>query len=306
MKVVEYIQEEKLPDEEIELAELDEEEQKLIEDYIDFTRRLLEIDTLFYRYRTDVALLLSCYELNSNDMLIKNEALNVDESDYIVINTLTINCISAAKTLQEAMEKLLGKHDTDTLDVFRKDVSSKIYDKSFSYRFLIRLRDFSQHGYLPVNVEENNSCSFDLKTILEAPYFTHNAKMRAEMRRIVDEVFEKAGDFVRLSFTRTFAEFNMQVIHLYSGFLNVVDGLLSTYRGNLMDLIQAKPEIVLDTDDLLRGLIVYTQDGEVHAFSPQDNPIRGHEEHKDEVKRIVKEEEKYLDDLKQAMTLIKL
>ena len=42
---------------------------------------------------------------------------------------------------------------------------SKIYDTVFSYKLLTRLRDYSQHGHLPVS-SEGNSYYFDFVDIL--------------------------------------------------------------------------------------------------------------------------------------------
>ena len=80
--------------------------------------------------------------------------------------------------------KILQKLGEETYNKVKNECLSKIYDKKFSYRLLIRLRDFSRHGHLPVYISEDNKCSFDLDQILYTPHFNLNKKIKEEMQRI--------------------------------------------------------------------------------------------------------------------------
>lgn len=119
------------------------------------------------------------YELMSNDTIIKKDNLNIEENDGIIINALVINYISSARPFVESIETFVKEmFKIEEYENFKKLYLNKLYDEKFTYRFLYSLRNYSQHGHLPVYIDYNNKCSFNLEEILNTPHFDHNAKLK--------------------------------------------------------------------------------------------------------------------------------
>ncbi len=127
-------------------------------------------------------------------------------ADYISVNSHIINIISAGRTLIESMECYI-KNNSDIGDAKQKylDYYHNTYDSSFAYRFLIRLRDYSQHGHLPVSSTGNNYY-FDLIQISNKPHYNHNKTFETQMKSIIDEILEKYHNTPTISLTETLAE----------------------------------------------------------------------------------------------------
>ena len=125
------------------------EELKAIIDYVEITRHIQEIHQWYEIF------------MYSLDQLKKATWYN----NTIGINTYLISLIGAGKTIADSMslciEKNCGKEE-------RLFISNE-YDDNFSYKFLIRLRNYSQHGHIPVSIIENRP-KFDLMQIYNTPH----------------------------------------------------------------------------------------------------------------------------------------
>ena len=173
---------------EMELPILDEEEQLCIGTYVELTRHIQEIDKLFHIFRFNLKNILQCYQLYSNNEIDRKELFEIKEEDEIAINALIINYISSAKTLIESIENCIKNTNLNIYKDFKDKCLSKSYDNKFYYRFLIRLRDFAQHGHLIVSVYGNNYCCFDLDNIVLTPHFHHNTNLEKELRKMRKEI----------------------------------------------------------------------------------------------------------------------
>lgn len=246
-----------------------------IEEYIEFTRHLLEINQLFKIFRVNLNDILLHYELYANDFFKRKINFNDKESDYIVINALTINYISSAKTLTESIENFIeSKLGEDKLEDFKTSCLSKIYDERFSYRLLIRLRDYAQHGHLPVSLSTDKRCSFNLEKIIDTPHFSHNKKLQGEIIRIKEKVFDEFEDTARITFTRSIAEFEISILEIYMNFINIIREKLFELLNNFNNLIKEKPEIIHKSTNYLNGLILYPIDNEnINGINPEGKPI---------------------------------
>ena len=139
--------------EKIKIPKYSKDEIDIIEKFIEFTRHLQEIDKLFYVFQMNLQDILLHYELYYDDRIIRKIDIENEEKDIIIINALVINYISSAKTFTESIEIFLTQNlGKEELNKFKNNCLSKIYDKKFSYRLLIRLRDYAQHGHLPVHM----------------------------------------------------------------------------------------------------------------------------------------------------------
>lgn len=270
----------------IKIPELDDKELNIIQEYIEFTRHIQEIDQLFHLFKVNLDNLLINYNLINDDTFFRKINLFKENDDRIIINTLVINYISSAKTLVESIDNFFSeKLGEEKYNAYKDDCINKIYDERFSYRLLIRLRDFSQHGHLPVYISVDNKCSFDLEQILNTPHFKHNKKLEKEMKNISSKIQKDFGDNPRIMFTRSIAEFEICILEIYNYFILESIAELANLRKKLDDLIDRRPDIIYKSKDSLNGFILYVIiDGNAHCMDPRQNSIKMVEKIRDEVK----------------------
>lgn len=106
--------------------------------------------------------LFKIIELNYKDLITKIESitiklsesgLNTIEQEYIhlEINRLILNLLSSIRTYLDHTETRLKREygsDSDEFKLFKTETSTA-YDNNFAYRFLYKLRNYSQHCGLP-------------------------------------------------------------------------------------------------------------------------------------------------------------
>lgn len=152
---------------ELSAAELSPDEVELAKQHVEITRHLKEIQQLYLMFQYALDCIDSKYTLMSNGKVLKNNDPANTEADFIAINAMVNNLISAGRTLVESMECYVSenypKDDSNRKEYM--DFYHKTYDISFPYRFLIRMRDYSQHGHLPVN-QDGEWYGFDLYQVL--------------------------------------------------------------------------------------------------------------------------------------------
>ena len=107
-------------------------------------------------------------ELNYGDLetkldsyLTKNFQLNFYEFDYsfVDLNRLILNLLSSIRTYLDHTETRLKREYGDTSEewLLFKQKTSHAYDNHFDYRFLYKLRNYSQHCGLPAGSAEITS-----------------------------------------------------------------------------------------------------------------------------------------------------
>ena len=113
-------------------------------------------------------------------------SISTVKNDYISINSYIINLISSGRTLADAMEcyiKNVPSIGEPEREKFLEYLHNN-YDASFAYRLLCNLRNYSQHGHLPVSSTENKYY-FDLKQIVDKPHFNLNSGRTNEIKSII-------------------------------------------------------------------------------------------------------------------------
>lgn len=262
---------------EITLPKLTDNELNVILEYVEYTRHIQEIDYLFRVFKTNLETLLFHYQLNTDDTVIRKTNLNIKENDFVIINSLIINYISSAKTFTESVENFIQENLGDTqLNKFKSDCLSNIYDNEFSYRLLIRLRDYSQHGHLPVNITRDGKYSFDLNQILNTPHFKHNGKLQDEMIKLRKEIEERFKGYPRIVFVLSIAKFQLCILEIYLFFINTIKIKLQMLKNSIDKIIIEKTDIIYKSNDMLNGLIIFgvDKDSSLHCIDPKDDSVQ--------------------------------
>lgn len=255
-------------------SELSKDELAVAKEHVEITRHLQEIHQLYLMFQYALDSFDAKYLLMSDGKVLKNGEPAISGDDFIAINAMVNNLISAGRTLVESMECYISeRHSEDDSD--RKaymDFYHITYDSSFPYRFLMRMRDYSQHGHLPVNRDEA-WYGFDLYQILNKPHFKHNGLIKQQLENAVKEVLEVYGDIPRLSLAMTLAEFTANLLAIYHQFWVSVEPKLLDSEKKFKKLIANHPENVNVVGEEKVSLFIYDveKDGMAHMVFTDDD-----------------------------------
>lgn len=200
-------------------CELPEQELSAVQHFVEINRHAQEIKNLFLIFKFNIEQLRDHYTLMHSGDLLCGEQKASSEEDFIAVNAYVTNILSAGHTLVESMEAYVKENeeiDESVKNTFF-DYEHGIYDTSFAYRLLIRLRDFTQHGHLAVS-KTDNIYFFDLKQILEKPHFTHNKKLGDEIKQHAAEIIDLYKDTPTISLTQAVAEYVSKLLLIYQQF----------------------------------------------------------------------------------------
>lgn len=261
--------------EKIKIPNLNEDEIAIIESYVEITRHIQEIEKLFNIFRCNRKIISNNYTLYNNDTIKRNKICTFEEDDYVVINTLVINFLSSGKTLVESVENYMKSAINPELRIyndFKCKCINRIYDTIFSYRLLIRLRDFSQHGHLPISGNFSGGYCFDLNRIISTPHFNHNKKIEEEMIKLEKEIYEKFKGYPRICFTKSIAEFNLCIIEIYVEFLNAIENFFYDVVQKVNLLLNQRPVLIYKSTDSFNNHVFYKDcNGFIHCFNSKND-----------------------------------
>lgn len=244
------------------------------------TKHIQEIEQLFSVFRFNLNNMQNYYIMNNDDTINRRIVFEFEVDDDIGINALVINYLSSAKTLIESIETFMKENigeNSNKYQDFKNNCLSNIYDENFSYRLLIHLRDFAQHGHLPVNRDFNSDkYCFDLDTIILTPHFNHNKKLRDEMEKYRIEKYNKYTDNPRIMFTKSIAEFNICILKIYVKVLNEIENILLNSIKELEIILDTRPDIVYNSNDCFNGWAFYNifEVSNYDCFNPKDDPMK--------------------------------
>ena len=281
----------------IQPADISDDELNIIKNYIELTRDVQETKQLFDVFYFNLLSLRNDFTLYAGDTVEKLPNCPESSSETIAVNALVINLISSAKTLVEALrttairwlEKDEGKKDEFNIYV------SGIYDKSSVYRILMNLRDYAQHGSLPVSQKEGKY-SFDFSQILNTPHFRINGQVKTDMEEFLS-TFDSSEVIACLALTITIADFVVKVVDIYRNFLFYIKGNVSSSYAEIKKIITLKPNIICDAHRYFKGFIIFLDEDTYHAFDPNDNPNKMITEYDKYTAEIFKDEKNAFDKL---------
>lgn len=274
----------------------------IIQSYIEVTRHAQEIHQLFELFRYNLKRLLSVYELNNGDRVKRHGPLFEGFSDRIELNALVINYISSGKTLIDSMQsciKCTYSEDNTKYNEFSKFLSS-VYDDCFSYRLLTRLRDFAQHGHLPVSVSDNIMC-FDTAQIASTPHFNHNKTILEEMNRFNEELLVAQKTQPRYVFTLAIAQYTVSMHEVYQTFWLTLKDSFFAKENDFRILIKQVPESIVHKNDKMNGFLFYLANDSLHAFNTSEDSLSMFSHHLEEAKQIYELEVNELNEFKKTI-----
>ncbi|HBA0856837.1 TPA: hypothetical protein J8Y08_001407, partial [Enterococcus faecium] len=254
------------------LETITESDKRIFLNYVELTRHIIELDKLFNVFRYNLTNLLKHFTIFTNDLIESTGEKLTEDQYYYQINALTINLISSAKTLTESIEvcmkNFLAEKDFKS---FKNKILSKPYDEHFSYRFLLHMRNYSQHGHLPVNIHQQR-VYFDLDEILAMPHFDFNGQLKKELDVLRKDIYNQFRDSPRISYVYTVAKFNLVITEIYFNYLKEIKPILIKLNDEKNELLLNTKFQLINSDGSSSDMLFYEFDGEnYHCFNRKDN-----------------------------------
>ncbi len=204
------------------------------------------------------------------------------------INSHVISLVSAGRNIVESITMCANNtFDLNKKDEFKRIYISKEYDSHFPYRFMETMRNFTQHCEIPVSNHDKIPC-FDLTQIYEVSNFKFNAKFKAEVKKIMDEISSLKGDIFKVTFIPTVLSYCCSVYRIFIAFNDKVELSLAEKYNIIQQEIKEKPWIISHNNNpQWQGFIFYIIEDDrkdnsknadhLHYFNPNDNPMIVHE-----------------------------
>jgi hypothetical protein len=236
------------------LPKLTNYELKLCKHVKKVTSELLTIEKLFEVYEFNHFQLLQFYELNFFDTIERLSEFEFKTTDEIALNALTISLISSGKTLIEKIEVFIKGIDNEKMtdDDFssaKSELISKQYDENFYYRFIYFLRNFSQHGNMPLKISTADgvaSAYFDLHEIVNIQNYTFNGSMKQQfdiMYNYLIKNFSSDG-IPKVQYAISIVENNNCLNNIMFSFYTYFEKYVLKIVSDLECLAKSKPHLI--------------------------------------------------------------
>lgn len=260
-------------------------------DYIELTRYLQEI----YQW----------FDIFNYDLHCLRESMNREEK--IAINSNMISLLSSGKNLIDSIEGCIRYNCTEKeYKVFKRECISEEYDKCFSYRFMIRLRNYTQHNHIPISHHDNSIC-FDLMQIYNTPHYCFNKTLKKEISGFMEEVTEKCNENLKISIPPTVSSYVCSVYKIYKKFLNSIRLELINKHNKCYEIFDENPELVKQKDNERFGnCLFYTiseEENFIHAFNTKEDSEGLLVERKNQVIEYIKSEIHNVKELKKTLNI---
>lgn len=201
-----------------------------------------------------------------------------------------VNIVSSAKTLfNRSTREVLCNGIRRRKDKFKQDVLSKKYDEVFAYRFMIYIRNYAQHGHLPIGriYDEKRFC-FDLMQILTTHHIKPNKAIKESMIKVHDEIIERFEDEPRVAVTYMIDSFTVTVYEIYYVFLQTIEDDVKEIFSKRLYLLNIYPKLIYKGNNVLNGYVVYQigENNELHVYDPNECLLNTYNEYKEEAKSV--------------------
>lgn len=265
--------------------DLTEETNTMFCNYVEITRHTNEISSLFDIFVCNLHLIENNFDLYFNDEYSCHSQDNYFYNDlhkqYILINALTGNFISSGVSFLDSIQTLDGKIKDKNIDeeFDMKNRLSHNYDRVFTYRFFYNLRNFFQHGHLPVKIKNDsakNRLYFDFDALLRTPNFNHKNIIKKEMEKIALDIADKFGDYPHIAYTKSISDYVICIIKTYLNFLLKIEKVVKKLRSKVCDFITLNPNYLFKGSDVFNNYIFFNiqeSSDRIELFTLEENPL---------------------------------
>lgn len=249
--------------------EIDKEDKLLFRKYMEASRHFQEIFQLYKMMLFNLEELLEHYDMQFDDRVYSKHGEKVDA---IEINALVSNAVSSARTLIESMD-VFDKVYIDKEENFKKNYISKAYDEDFSYRFIDFIRNYMQHGHVPVSFD-GEKISFQLSEILDTAHTKINATLKKQMKNIEQQLFDYGEMNVQLTVVKMLYKYFLLVHILICEFLKYIKNFFLEITNKINSILDDHPEYVLHIYGTPFVVVYLDTGGNMNGFDPRSDILR--------------------------------
>ncbi len=247
---------------------LSDKDETLIKFYCYLEERIITIDLLYQIYLLNLNNLLNNFILKFDDEIIRINN-NTEQNSYVLINGLFSNLVSSGKTLTDSIQDLpknIKSYATKTgIDHnLNSQYISDIYDSNFSYKFCYHLRNYSQHGYLPISGGHNNKYYFNLSRILSSKHFDLKAEVEEELAKMEKKMIKEYNNEPNIALTYTISKYNLEMHRIYCKYMTQIKNLRKKVVRRINNIIKENSKIVFSDVTLDKKYILYIEENIMH------------------------------------------
>ena len=188
--------------------------------------------------------------------------------DVIQINALLCNAVSAGRTLIESMEKFDEFYISKDKS-FKKNFISKAYDQYSEYKIVDFLRNYMQHGHIPIHYDEEK-IYLDLSEILETTHLKMNTNLKRMLQKAKKDLLEYGVADTRLCCVPLFYKYFLLIHRLYRAFYLYAEYTLMQIGEEKRKLLQDHPEYVRQVDEIAFAPVYQDELGQLHGVAVED------------------------------------
>ena len=248
---------------------MSEENEKIFRNYIEMSRHFQEITQLYRMMLFDLDDISKQYVFHFDDRVIP---LYDKELNILYVNRIIRNAVSSARTLIESME-IFEREYIDSEGYFKINFISRTYDEYFSYRFIDFIRNYLQHGHVPISFD-GEKIFFQLSEILDVTHMRINSSLKKHMKNIVHELLDDGDGNIYLTVVPMCYEYFLLVQVLILEFLRFIKGYLLEHFNKVQEILEENGEYVLDINGIPFVAVYLDEERRLHGFSAEDNMER--------------------------------
>lgn len=248
---------------------MSEENEKIFRNYIEMSRHFQEITQLYRMMLFDLDDISKQYVFHFDDRVIP---LYDKELNILYVNRIIRNAVSSARTLIESME-IFEREYIDSEGYFKINFISRTYDEYFSYRFIDFIRNYLQHGHVPISFD-GEKIFFQLSEILDVTHMRINSSLKKQMKNIEHELLDYGDGNIYLTVVPMCYEYFLLVQVLILEFLRFIKGYLLEHFNKVQEILEENGEYVLDINGIPFVAVDLDEERRLHGFSAEDNMER--------------------------------
>lgn len=248
---------------------MSEENEKIFRNYIEMSRHFQEITQLYRMMLFDLDDISKQYVFHFDDRVIP---LYDKELNILYVNRIIRNAVSSARTLIESME-IFEREYIDSEGDFKINFISRTYDEYFSYRFIDFIRNYLQHGHVPISFD-GEKIFFQLSEILDVTHMRINSSLKKQMKNIEHELLDYGDGNIYLTVVPMCYEYFLLVQVLILEFLRFIKGYLLEHFNKVQEILEENGEYVLDINGIPFVAVYLDEERRLHGFSAEDNMER--------------------------------
>ena len=247
------------------LEKLPWEHEQILRRYLSMSQHICELDELYSMMVFNLENMFEKFSLQFDDRIFAKRGETVD---VIQINALLCNAVSAGRTLIESMEKFDEFYISKDKS-FKKNFISKAYDQYSEYKIVDFLRNYMQHGHIPIHYDEEK-IYLDLSEILETTHLKMNTNLKRMLQKAKKDLLEYGVADTRLCCVPLFYKYFLLIHRLYRAFYSYAEYTLMQIGEEKRKLLQDHPEYVRQVDEIAFAPVYQDELGQLHGVAVED------------------------------------